>query len=151
MTDAAKGDSGQWYRHEDTVGPRPEKLLYNCPQRAASSFSHIPELFAQMLSCQEGVLGGMGRRRPSWMVLCRMGRPKQGRSQAPAVSCLAIFVPELSLDSGTLSLKARRHRLGSMQHQQSQGLIRRRGIGLQCSVRLGPGSANTLWVNSLLG
>ena len=57
MTDAAKGDSGQWYRHEDTVGPRPEKLLYNCPQRAASSFSHIPELFAQMLSCQEGVLG----------------------------------------------------------------------------------------------
>ena len=49
-----------------SVGPRLEKLLYNCPQRAASSFSHIPELSAQMLSCQEGVLGGMGRRRLSW-------------------------------------------------------------------------------------
>lgn len=27
-------------------GPRPEELLYNCPQRVASSFSLIPEVSA---------------------------------------------------------------------------------------------------------
>lgn len=62
--------------------------------------------------------------------------------------CHSTSVPELSLDSGIKGLRAWRQRLGSVQPQASQVTCQTSpvewGIGLECSVRMGPSSCNSL-------
>lgn len=141
MTDAAKQTVDSGTIMKTSVGPKPEKLFLLLPRGKHPVFS--PSHRWQMLSGKES-LGGMGRRRLSWeWFSAGWADPSRIGARLLPVSCLATSVPELSLDSGTLSLKAWRHRLGSMQHQQSQGLIRR-GIGLDILLGWVPGSSNTV-------
>lgn len=63
-------------------------------------------------------------------------------------NCLSTSVREVSLDSGTLGLRAWRHSLGSIQTQSSQVTSQiscvEWVIGLEYSVKVGSDSSNSL-------